>query len=257
MSQGHPSPKQQGLPFPGSPAHTVLSSLPPFKQEEPRQKAADDTPCDHKLLTLTPLPAACRLCELPQPLRTGGQVPGQWGPCTCGLSEVPLTSLLPSSRPDSAPAHSRPGPYSPSPGWMGAPHSTNGSSSTAWSSLSSPQPRQTGSRSRGQAETPPPGRGPARLRLHPWSRLTCGRRGPELKSWPGASGRSCLSAECSQAGAAPALRGSGPFALPAGLGPAQVTSGAQRSAPGPAGRALESCSSTVGRHAPGAQAAHL
>lgn len=55
VSQGHlPAPQQESPPFPGSPAHTFLSSLPPFLQEEPRQEAADSTACDLGLLTLTP-----------------------------------------------------------------------------------------------------------------------------------------------------------------------------------------------------------
>lgn len=172
----------------------------------------------------------------------------QWGPCTCGLSDVPLTSLLPSSH-LIRPLHTHAQvPTVPCQGGWGP----------LIQRLSLPaqpgrpsHPRSPGKQEVGHEDRRRPlPRDAARLRLHPWSRLTCGRRGPALRSWPGASG------------AAAEVRGAVSRGLPqlsgaAGLGPAQVTSGAQRSAPGPAGRALESCSSTQSRHASGAQAAHL
>lgn len=171
--------------------------------------------------------------------------------------EVPLTSLPPSSRPDSSLAQSCPDPYSPLLGRMGAAHSTPGSPSTGWLSLSLLQPRQTGSGSRGQAQTPPPGRGPpASTPVEPVSPVASGP-GVKLKGRrPGSP-----TAEVRGAGSRglPDFQVQCPFALPGGPGPAQVTSGAQRSSPGRASRAPESCSSTLRRHASasGAQAAHL
>lgn len=173
--------------------------------------------------------------------------------------EVPLTFLPPSSRPDSSLAHSCPDPYSPFLGGMGAAHSTPGSPRTGWLSLSLLQPRQTGSGSRGQAQTPPPGRGPpASTPVEPVSPVASG---PVigLSSKAGAPGAQLQKCGVLVVGGCPTFRCSGPFALPGGPGPAQVTSGAQRSSPGRASRAPESCSFTLRLHASasGAQAEHL
>lgn len=56
-------PSQQGLPFPGSPAHTFLCSPPPFLQEEPKGRQQLTLACDHRLLTL--IPTLARPGQLP------------------------------------------------------------------------------------------------------------------------------------------------------------------------------------------------
>lgn len=196
-SQGHPpSPKQQGLPFPGSPAHTFLSAPPPIQEEEPRQEAAGDKPCDHRLSTL-------------RPRGQGGRLWGSGAPALEAALTCPSPPCLPPPGPD-CPLHTHAGSLQPLARVDGGP------------SFTAPQPRQTGSGSRGQAETAPPGGDLPPPGGLTWQRLGQGSR-------PGAALRAELQ-ECGvlAVGAAPALRRR-QLARPAGgQGAAQAIPGCKR-----------------------------
>lgn len=171
--------------------------------------------------------------------------------------EVLLTSLPPSSRPDSSLALSCPDPYSPLLGGWGPliQHLGHPARAGCPSHSCSPDKQEVGHEDRRR----PLPRDAALPHLHPWSRSHLWPAGPGLSSKAGAPGAQLQKCGVLVVGGCPTFRCSGPFALPGGPGPAQVTSGAQRSSPGRASRSPESCSSTLRRHASasGAQAAHL